>query len=456
MLHHDLVLGVVRPGTKVYRIVPIYAYYDRHINFWLLVCVLAVIFYVRWVLRTAIGDTRRFSWKLAGWFLVIVVTVAMLDGGPKRLWRPFDVLRETDYIGGVESVDSPGVFLRDYAELREDLPMHCQTHPPGAILFLWCVDRCLGPGPIAASLVTILFVTLSIPAVVGLARLGAGDKPGRLAACFFLLAPNVVLFTATSMDAVFMVPMVWTVYLLFLAVEKRTPEDSSRLAWSRSPWFLGLLAGLCASIAAMMTFSAALIALWAIILGLVVLIAKRDRFPATFTALATALATAILFYVLLYLGTGYHLLEVLYAATSSHESIMSGGNYGSVCQYFHLMLGNLVAFLAGSGIPISVLYLCTAKSDLSVLKTKPRGEKLSPERLLNYTFLATFFVTLCAPIYTLEVERIWIFWIPFLAIGAVRCLDKEPDDTVRSTARLAMILLAIQTIVMESFLETLW
>lgn len=450
MIHTGLALGAVGPGTKVYRIVPIYAYFDRNINIWLVVCILGVIAYTRWVARAitaSIATSRGFAWKLAGWFLVVVVTVAMLDGGPKRLWRPFDVLRNSDYIGGVAAVESPRDFLRDYVQIRQTLPMHCQTHPPGAVLFLWGVERCLGPGPVAASIVTILVASLSIPAVVGLAGLAMGPDRGRLAAALFVLAPNVVMFTATSMDAVFMVPMIWTVYLLF-----RGMEETSR----RRSVVLGALAGLSASIAAMMTFSAALIAIWAVLLGLFVLILKRDCFPATFTALATALGSAIVFYGLVYLYSGYSLIEMLREAVGSHESIMSGGNYGSVRQYVHLVVGNLVAFLVGSGLPIAVLYLGTAKQDLAALKRWPPKETVSSGRLLNYTFLATLAITLVAPLYTLEVERIWIFLVPLLAIGAARRLEDPSAATPFPAARLTLILLAVQTLVMESLLETLW
>ena len=467
MLHHELVLGVVRPGTKVYRIVPIYAYYDRNLNIWLVVCIVAVAAYLRWVKKQPIefvaenshAPGKHFTWKLAGWFLVIVMTVAMLDGGPKRLWRPFDVLHNSDYIGGVEAVESPRIFLRDYVEIRETLPMHCQTHPPGAVLFLWGVDRYISPGPEAASIVTILFAALSIPAVVGLARLAMGQGRDRLASCLFLLAPNVILFTATSMEAVFMVPMVWTVYLLFRAIQKfdgnevesKASNSIRALIGLRNPWVLGFLAGLCASVAAMMTFSVALLAVWAILLGVFVLFKQRDRFAATFTALATALGTSILFYVLLYLWSGYNLIEMLSQAVGSHESIMSGGNYTSLRNYFHLAAGNLVAFLVGSGIPLTVLYLGTARRDLFAVK-----KKMTSGRLLNYTFLGTLAITILSPLYTLEVERIWIFLVPFLAIGAARRLEDESNEVAVSTTRLAMILLAIQTIVMESFLETLW
>ncbi|MEN6498374.1 MAG: hypothetical protein ABFD16_29075, partial [Thermoguttaceae bacterium] len=136
MIHTGLTLGVVGPGNQVYRVVPLYAYGDHHVNVWLVVCLLGVTAYLRWARRAITtgdgarrhADRRGFAWKLAGWFLVVVVTVAMLDGGPKRLWRPFDVLRDSDYIGGVASVQSPRDFLRDYVKIRQTLPMHCQTH----------------------------------------------------------------------------------------------------------------------------------------------------------------------------------------------------------------------------------------------------------------------------------------------------------------------------------------
>ncbi|HEV3020951.1 MAG TPA: hypothetical protein VGX76_00730, partial [Pirellulales bacterium] len=62
-----------------------------------------------------------------------------------------------------------------------------------------------------------------------------------------------------------------------------------------------------------------------------------------------------------------------------------------------------------------------------------------------------------APLYTLEVEHIWLFLVPFLAIAAAAVAggDKSGSDE-QGVARLALVLLAVQTVLMEVFLETTW
>ena len=76
-------------------------------------------------------------------------------------------------------------------------------------------------------------------------------------------------------------------------------------------------------------------------------------------------------------------------------------------------------------------------------------------RLFTGCFLMTFLVTLLLPLYTLEVERIWLFFVPLLAISAVRRLDPD-SDAFRSVAVAAFLCQAGQAVVMEILLCTLW
>ena len=316
--------------------------------------------------------------------------------------------------------------------------MHCQVHPPGGVLLLWWVDRYVYPGPAAAALATILAAALSVPAVYGLAREVLDERFARLAACLFLLAPNVLLYTATSMDAVFMVPMVWTVFLLWKARDRR-------------PWLLGAAGGLAAALAGMTTFSAAFLGLWGVATLVVTTLVDRAKLRGTVISLSAAAASCSLAYLLLYWWSGYLLLDNLAAAWGGHHQIMSGGNYATWRQYGHLVVGNLAAFFTSTGIPLTVLFLGQTWRDL-------RGQEgTSPGRSLNLSYLLALAALVAAPLYTLEVERIWLFMVPLVALAAARRLSGPGDgDQPGPHVALTFSLLAAQVVVMEALLNTTW
>lgn len=441
MLSRGLVLGVVGPGSAVYRVVPLYAYVRPHFKTGLLVAAGVLVGYGCWVRCRAWSLRARrptFVAALVLWHVALACAVAMIDGGQERLWRPYVLLEGTDYLGAVPLVDSARAFLHDYVARLPELPMHCRVHPPGGVLFLWWVDRYVWPGPAAGALATILAGALAAPAVYGLAREALDERFARLASCLFLLAPSVLLFTATSMDGVFMVPMAWTYYFLWMAR-------------SRRPWLYGCLGGLTAAVSAMMTFSAAFLGLWGLAMLGVTALFDRRRLPTTVRALAAAAASSALFFTVVYLWSGYHLLENLGAAVRSHHAIMQGGNYATARQYTHLVAGNLVAFLAGAGIPVAVLFLRQALSDVRGLGGRSSG------RLLGLSFLVALAILAAAPLYTLEVERIWLFMVPLVVISATRSLSRlGPTDRPGPEIRLTFCLLSIQVVAMEALLNTIW
>ena len=450
MLRTGLALGDVGPGTKVYRIVPVYSYIDVHWKVGLVAAIVVVVLAGRWLRRMISAGTDGKSdaslvWKSALWFLAVVVAVALIDGGPSRLWRPYELLKGTDYIGAVERVGSPRVFLRDYAKLLPELPDHCRTHPPGGVLFLWSVGTSIHKGPEAAALATICFAALSVPAVFLLGREILDRRQALLATFLFLAAPNVVLFTATCMDAVFLVFFAWTFFLLWRGRRTR-------------PVLFGALGGLAAAVAAFFTFSAAVLALWAVLVWLTTMIFDRARLVSTTKCLSAAAVASLIFYAVLYLLTGYNLLHVLKTAVDQHRTIMSGGGYETIWQYGHLVAANAVAFVFGSGV-VLVAIVCWGGGRRQKAEGRSGGKKQSePSRMKGLfagCFAATLGVTLALPLYTLEVERIWLFFVPLLAISAVRRLDPETPEFA-AVALTTFSLQAVQTTAMEVFLCTIW
>jgi hypothetical protein len=442
MLNGGLRLGAVRPGVKVYRIVPLYIYWHPRLKTGLLIAAAVLAAFLCWFRRSmATGGTDRreghFAIWLMAWHVAIAVAVALIDGGPQKLWEPFTVHHRSDYIGAVAEIDDPREFLRDYAKRMPELPLHCRHHPPGGPLALWAIAQFLGPGPFAASIATILLSSLAVPAVYLLARDVLDEAPARLAAGLFIMAPNVVAYSATCLDAVFAVPLVWTFYFLWHGREHR-------------PLAMGVAGGLAGSIATMMTFSASFLALWAwVLLGLTAAF-DRPRLRNTALALSSAILAAILVYALLHAWSGYDPVTVLRQAFAGQDEVMKGRGHSSARQSLHFALTNFVAFAFCSGLPVAILWLRQTRRELAAVTA-------SPARWLLLSFGLTLLLVDIAPLYTLETERIWIFLVGFLAIGAAQCLSQITGPLGRSPLVLAALLLqATQTTLMEVLLDWVW
>jgi hypothetical protein len=458
MRHDRLVLGAVGPkpagaaGREVVPLVPLYMYWEPHVKTGLLVALAVLGGFYAWIVRVLWPGRWQTQWlllALVGWHLAIACSVAGIDGGGlRRLWRPYELLTESDYIGAVPYVTSAREFLRDYVSLMPRLPVHCQTHPPGAILFLWSVGQCLGTGAMFAGLATIVASSLSVPAVYGFAREVLDPSAARLATCWFILAPNVVLFSATSMDAVFAVPLIWSSFLLWKA------RGSSR------PWLYGIAGGIAAAIAALMTFSAAFLAVWAGAVVFVTLVADRARLLNTCLTLLAAAFSASACYALLYLWSGYNLLTTLAAARHYHEVIMAGEAHGTWRQHWHLVVANPVAFLFAAGIPLTALWaghvVRQVRPGLRDGVTVNGATARRDLRWLSLSFVLALVVIDLAPLYTLEVEHIWLFMVPWLAIGAAGRLTDSSDGDLTLEARLALGLQMLQVVLMEVLLQTTW
>lgn len=432
-----LVIGAFGPGNQVARLVPLYMHWQPHLKTGLAAAALAMLAFLVWMRAASMRGWRPASVALGFCFfhVLIATCVALVDGGFERLARPYRILVETDYVGAVDLSQSARALLGDYARRMPELPLHCQTHPPGAVLFLWCVGKVFGGGAWPAALATILAAALASPAVYLLARAILGAQRGALAAGLFVLAPSVAVYSATCMDAVFMTPMIWAVYLTWTARERR-------------PKLHGALAGICVFAASLMTFSVSFIGLWiALTAGLSWLFEAERRRPLVM-ALAAAAVALVASYALLVLWSGYDLWGTFESAVAAHHRIMAGQNHATVRQHAHLVVANAAAFFFAAGLAQSVLWARSVWRDVRPTSCRDGA------RLFNLAFLLALATVDLAPLYTLEVEHIWLFIVPLVSIGA--CSRLSGDDAVPPVGWLAVVLVAAQTLAVEVCLETIW
>jgi hypothetical protein len=124
---------------------------------------------------------------------------------------------------------------------------------------------------------------------------------------------------------------------------------------------------------------------------------------------------------------------------------MMGTGHETLGRYLNIAVANVAAFVIGVGLPTAVLWLgrfrdAVAKGGFAAVFCKAA--------LFTVLFMAT------ATLYTLEVERIWFFAVPFAVIPAALVIDGALER--RALFATAVTLLAAQTILMEAFLNTRW
>lgn len=439
MLHHGLKLGAVSP-----KLTPLYAYWRPHFKTGLLIAVGVLFGAIIWFLRRGLSlevPTRRWLILTMLSLVVLAPVVCTIDGkGLERIAEPY-TRTDLEFIGLVPLIDSPRTFLRSFVERLPELPMHAQTHGPGAGLLLWTIDRMIAPGPLPAALLTILLSALSLPAVYLWGKEFLPERSARLATMFCVMAPNFLMFTATAMDAIFAMPLIWSCCCFWKA-------RAGRYVWQ---W--GALCGLAAAVAALMTFSMAFLGLWGMVVFALTLLCDRTHIRSTCQALLSAACAFLVFYVALFGWSGYNILEMLWAAFGNHHAIMSGHNHHVPGQHWYLAVANLAVFAGCTGLPLVVLWIRESVSGFRNLRST--GRNVSQATLLVWSFTVAIVVLAALPLYTMEVERIWIFLVPFVALAAASYLGRS-DATLKAQARVVMFALAAQTLVTEALLTTYW
>ncbi len=513
-------------AVGVNHVAPLYAQSQTNFSVWMLPAMVVLIGFLllcrKFFLRQSVPTPWLFAISIACFF-AIGISVAMIDGyrevNGQRLPAFLEPYTRTslEYYSDVPKVESvgPHAFLRDYAkpELFSTLSGHLQTHPPGGALFLWLVSKLLGYNLLSASLASIGFTSLTLIPIYWLAKDLYGESVGRYALALFLLTPNFVMFTTTSMDGPFSVFPILSVYLFYRAMspsnrpdlkiransESRLKPNAAKFSFFRQPFSLprgawerdklrflsriglkptqekrinkdestsvdlsfepelqfkailyAIFTGLALALGILMNYSTVFIGVFFGVVMLLTLIADRGRFKGVLAVLLIAGLTFVAFYLLMFLFTGFNLLEALGASIKKDEAGMGTG-YETIGRYFHLSVANLFAFLIGVGIPLTTVWI---RQLVRAIRHARSGGALDiytvgyPISLLAITFSALF---------TMEVERIWIFMVPFIVIPVAKYLYERCEQQ-GSLADFYWVagLLCVQLVLFEVTLYTYW
>ena len=462
-------LGAV--GYKKH-IVPLYAQPSFDLSLWVLPALIVCGVFLYLCRRYLLSDisARRLIGIAFVCFLAIHISVAQIDGyreyeedgEQKRVLTLLEPYMRTslEYYGDVPRVEELGIrrFLRDYSkpELFDTLSGHTRTHPPGGVLFLWHVSGLFGYNLVSASLISIIFTALTVIPVYRLGEQLYGEKVGRYALLLFLVTPNFVMFTGTSMDGPFSVFPILSVYLFYKARERETIPDQR---WHEFRPY-SLLTGLALALGMFMTYSTVVVGVFLCVVALL----ERKQFAQYLKVLLFAASGFIGFYLLLFALTGFRPIEALWAAIKKDEAGMGTG-YESVGRYFHLSFANLFAFLIGVGFPITLVWLRQIRSTVREWRqnTDSSEQERNETRIpwifrfeASDTFVIGFLITLLfftfSTLFTMEVERIWIFMVPFFVIPVAKHLTARP----LSDFYWVLGTLVAQLIISEVLLYTYW
>ena len=462
-------LGAVRYER---HILPLYAEPSFDLSWWVLpalgVCIGFLYLCHRCLLSGA--NSRRLMLVAVLCFLAIHITVAQIDGyrelekdgKTERVLTLLEPYTRTslEYYGDVPRIDELGLrrFLRDYSkpELFDTLSGHTRTHPPGGVVFLWFFSKIFGYNLVSASLISILFTAVTVIPIYRLGEHLYGEKVGRYALLLFLITPNFVMFTGTSMDGPFSVFPILSVYLFYKARDQETIPDQT---WHEFRPY-SLLTGISLALGMFMTYSTVVVGVFLCVVALL----ERKQFVQYLKVLLFATVGFIGFYLLLFLLTEFQAIEALWAAIKKDEKGMGTG-YESIERYFHLSFANLFAFLIGVGLPITLVWLREVRVALkewrqNALSSEQRSDGIRLPWVFRHdaldSFILGFVITLLyftfSTLFTMEVERIWIFMVPFFVIPVAKHLTARPMSDFYWVAGI----LVVQLIVGEVLLYTYW
>jgi hypothetical protein len=346
----------------------------------------ACVFGLTLALRLALGAA---SGGTAGW---------------SRVFDPAGFEGPNEYIPALSALRyGPRFFLDRFAELVPALPVHAAGHPPGLLLVMDAFGTDT-PGRLAA--LCILGGSLVAPLAYALGRQLLDERRARGAALLTAVAPSVLLFGATSADALYAV----------LGLLAAWPLASRRLP-------VRVAGALILAAASLFAWSLLAVGAWAALLTL-----RRNGLK-DMLALGLLCAAALLaVHAALAALTGFDPIGTLRAT----EQVYRFG-IASERPYLYWLAGSPTAFLLMLGLPVAWL----------ALRALGAGDDAA------IAIFAVIAIAAVAGFTKAEVERIWLFLAPFVCLAAASALHERH-------LRLALGLLAVHALAWEVAWNTLW
>jgi hypothetical protein len=321
-----------------------------------------------------------------------------------RVFDPASFEGSNEYLPALTALRyGPGFFLDRFAELVPALPVHAAGHPPGLLLVMDTFGITT-PGRLAA--LCIAGGALVAPLAYAVGRQVLDERQARLAGLLTATAPSVLLFGATSADALY----------ASLGLLAAWPLASSRPV----PRAAGAVV---LALASLFAWSLLAIAAWA------ALLAWRRRGVKDALGLGVLCAGALLVVHGALAGlSGFDPIGTLRATEQVYRFGIAGER-----PYWFWLLGSPTAFLLLLGLPVAWL----------ALRALVRADDAA------IAILGVIAIAAVAGFTKAEVERIWLCFAPLVCIAAAAGLQERH-------VRPVLAVLGAQALVWEVLWNTVW
>ena len=325
---------------------------------------------------------ERLRWRAllaVGWATSALqaLVLAAVDGRD-RVWEP--LATGFEYRAVLDDIDRQGVgaFVADFVGRLPEYPTHVRGHPVGAPLVFWVQERLGLAGPEWSAALVLAVGTSVVVTVAVVVRVVAGEDLARRAVPFLAIGPSLV-WVATSADALFAGVVAAAVALVVLGAQRHDGLGDAQ----------ALVGGAVGAVALHLSYGSTLMLLPALV---VVVVERRVR-PVVWASVGAAAVTAG------FVAAGFWWFDGL-AATREEYFLGAGGVRPF---WYFATLGNPAAFAVALG-PAVVVALA----------------RLRDRRLWTVAGGALAGVVLAdlSGMSKAEVERIWLPFVPFLAVAA--------------------------------------
>lgn len=355
--------------------------------------------------------------------LALIVATNSLHGISSGFVKPIagaDGLPRIQYYDDALRVDSPTAFLNGFNKAQPSLLDHARTHPPGAVLSIYALNRLLGdPARIALALATISAFVIASAVYFHIRRGQPATNflPGFVTFAVLLL-PAVQTYALASIDAV-IAGLIATSIAFFL-----------------SPRTIPSLIGctVCFFLAGTLTFAA-------LFLPPVLLVTEwvnRRRWNRT----ACVVAVTAILHLSVFCLTGFDYVKAFWTATS----LENPNGYRLLYEPLSFAITR-VECIAEIVLFLGPVVLAMITGSLQLLNHPRRAMTLAA----GMTLLAMFAT---GAFHTAETARACLFIVPFLALPMAEwCRRSCPTSNERW--RLAVCVFG-QSLVMQLFGDFFW
>jgi len=381
----------------------------------------------RWLVLTVLVATS----------LLLSLAICSMNRGYREVAAPF-ARYGLEYYGDIPSVRNPVHFLRNFEDIRPHLSMHGRTHPPGPIIMLWVLSFLTGGNALIVATLVVALASLTVIPLYMFTHDLAGRDVARICASLYVVVPTVVLYNATSMNAVYALFSVTAIWLFYRAMD-------------RNAYVYGPLAGLAIALTFFMSYDMANLGTFFFVV-FVFGVFEKARIRYTITATSLMALTFICFYMFLYGTTGFNVIRSLYSAVHQvREDLFFMETYTPRASYWIWRFANPVEVMFFAGIPVTVMFLAEWVSRLAAGAWRSRTDKyliagLAMMLVFNFTYLGKS-----------EQARVSGFYFPFIIVPAAIYLHRVARQSgSEKIVTLSVALLLAQTWLMETLLYMYW